>query len=79
MLEIASNIGCPWTSTIGGIEHAILHFWISLLDAFHERDGRGAVSRRPFARLFTQGMVLNQMFYRKSNAGRVITSILDVR
>src|SRR5258708_5301428 len=32
----------------------------------------GAVSfKEPFARLFTQGMVLNQVFFRKTNSGRV--------
>ena len=57
---------------IGGIEHAILHllysrFWTKVM-----RD-LGLVSGvdEPFMRLLTQGMVLNEIFYRKSGEGRI--------
>jgi leucyl-tRNA synthetase len=57
---------------IGGIEHAILHllysrFWTKVM-----RD-LGLVSGvdEPFTRLLTQGMVLNEIFYRKSGEGRI--------
>ncbi|PWT71183.1 MAG: leucine--tRNA ligase [Proteobacteria bacterium] len=56
---------------IGGIEHAILHllysrFWTKVM-----RDlGLIAVSE-PFTNLLTQGMVLNEIFYRKSDSGRI--------
>jgi leucyl-tRNA synthetase len=57
---------------IGGIEHAILHllysrFWTKVM-----RD-LGLVSGidEPFTRLLTQGMVLNEIFYRKTGEGRV--------
>jgi len=56
---------------IGGIEHAILHllysrFWTKVM-----RD-LGLVSGvdEPFMRLLTQGMVLNEIFYRKEASGR---------
>jgi leucyl-tRNA synthetase len=58
---------------IGGIEHAILHllysrFWTKVM-----RD-LGLVSGvdEPFMRLLTQGMVLNEIFYRKTGAGRIV-------
>jgi len=57
---------------IGGIEHAILHllysrFWTKVM-----RD-LGLVSGvdEPFTRLLTQGMVLNEIFYRKNAESRV--------
>src|SRR2546426_928868 len=56
---------------IGGIEHAILHllysrFWTKVM-----RD-LGLVSvDEPFMRLLTQGMVLNEIFYRKEAGGRI--------
>ncbi|HEY6240191.1 MAG TPA: class I tRNA ligase family protein, partial [Burkholderiales bacterium] len=57
---------------IGGIEHAILHllysrFWTKVM-----RD-LGLVSGvdEPFTRLLTQGMVLNEIFYRKNGEGRI--------
>ena len=56
---------------IGGIEHAILHllysrFWTKVM-----RD-LGLISGvdEPFMRLLTQGMVLNEIFYRKEASGR---------
>jgi leucyl-tRNA synthetase len=57
---------------IGGIEHAILHllysrFWTKVM-----RDlGLVPGVDEPFARLLTQGMVLNEIFYRKEASGRV--------
>jgi len=57
---------------IGGIEHAILHllysrFWTKVM-----RD-LGLVSGvdEPFMRLLTQGMVLHEIFYRKTSEGRI--------
>jgi leucyl-tRNA synthetase len=56
---------------IGGIEHAILHllysrFWTKVM-----RDLGLVKVDEPFARLLTQGMVLNEIFYRKSGDGRI--------
>ncbi|HEX5127774.1 MAG TPA: leucine--tRNA ligase [Rhodocyclaceae bacterium] len=53
---------------IGGIEHAILHllysrFWTKVM-----RDLKLVSYREPFSRLLTQGMVLNHLFSRRSDA-----------
>ena len=61
----------PVDQYIGGIEHAILHllysrFWTRVMREL------GAVSfKEPFTHLFTQGMVLNEAFFRKSDSGRI--------
>ena len=57
---------------IGGIEHAILHllysrFWTKVMRDLKLISGVD----EPFTRLLTQGMVLNEIFYRKSGEGRV--------
>ena len=56
---------------IGGIEHAILHllysrFWTKVM-----RDLGFIGFGEPFARLLTQGMVLNHIFQRKTDKGGV--------
>ncbi len=59
----------PMDQYIGGIEHAILHllyarFWTKVM-----RD-LGLVScDEPFAKLLTQGMVLNHIYYRRGTSG----------
>jgi leucyl-tRNA synthetase len=71
MLDYRVQYWLPVDQYIGGIEHAILHllyarFWTRFLKEI------GAVSfKEPFARLFTQGMVLNEVFFRKTDSGRV--------
>jgi leucyl-tRNA synthetase len=71
MLDSRVQYWAPVDQYIGGIEHAILHllysrFWTRVM---HEL---GAVAfKEPFANLFTQGMVLNEVFFRKPDAGRV--------
>ncbi len=61
----------PVDQYIGGIEHAILHllysrFWTKVM-----RD-LGLISvGEPFKKLLTQGMVLNEIFYRKAGDGRI--------
>ncbi len=71
MLDPRVRYWLPADQYIGGIEHAILHllyarFWTRVL---HEL---GAVPfKEPFANLFTQGMVLNEVFFRKPESGRV--------
>jgi leucyl-tRNA synthetase len=71
MVDERVNYWLPVDQYIGGIEHAILHllysrFWTRVM---HEI---GAVPfKEPFARLFTQGMVLNEVFFRKPDHGRI--------
>jgi leucyl-tRNA synthetase len=71
MLDYRVQYWLPVDQYIGGIEHAILHllyarFWTRFMNEM------GAVPfKEPFARMFTQGMVLNEVFYRKPESGRV--------
>jgi leucyl-tRNA synthetase len=71
MVDERVNYWLPVDQYIGGIEHAILHllyarFWSKVM-----RD-LGLVSfDEPFARLLTQGMVLNHIFQRKGEKGGI--------
>ncbi|HET9764053.1 MAG TPA: leucine--tRNA ligase, partial [Casimicrobiaceae bacterium] len=71
MIDARNEYWNPMDQYIGGIEHAILHllyarFWTKVM-----RD-MGLVSfDEPFTRLLTQGMVLNEIFYRKGGEGRI--------
>ena len=61
----------PVDQYIGGIEHAILHllysrFWTKVM-----RDLGLVDLDEPFAKLLTQGMVLNEIFFRKTGEGRI--------
>jgi len=61
----------PVDQYIGGIEHAILHllysrFWTKVM-----RDLGLLSFAEPFTNLLTQGMVLNEIYLRKSDSGRV--------
>ncbi len=62
----------PADQYIGGIEHAILHllysrFWWKVM-----RDLGLVRGDEPFTRLLTQGMVLNEIFFRKPASGRIV-------
>ena len=61
----------PVDQYIGGIEHAILHllysrFWTKVM-----RDLGQAKLDEPFTNLLTQGMVLNDIYFRQSGGGRI--------
>ena len=72
MVDARVKYWMPVDQYIGGIEHAILHllysrFWWKVM-----RDTGLVQGDEPFARLLTQGMVLNEIFFRKPASGRVI-------
>ncbi len=57
---------------IGGVEHAVLHllyarFWTKVM-----RDMGLVKIDEPFKRLFTQGMLLNESFYREVEGGKKV-------
>ena len=70
MVDARNDHWMPMDQYIGGIEHAILHllyarFWTKVMRDF------GLVSfDEPFTRLFTQGMLTNECFYREEANGR---------
>jgi leucyl-tRNA synthetase len=71
MVDERVNYWLPVDQYIGGIEHAILHllysrFWTKVM-----RDLKLVEVDEPFANLLTQGMVLNEIYFRKSGAGRI--------
>jgi leucyl-tRNA synthetase len=71
MVDERVNYWLPVDQYIGGIEHAILHllysrFWTKVM-----RDFGMVKLDEPFTRLLTQGMVLNEIFFRKSDSGRI--------
>jgi len=70
MVDKRNEYWMPMDQYIGGIEHAVLHllyarFWTKAM-----RD-LGLVSySEPFRNLFTQGMLLNECFYREEEGGK---------
>ena len=71
MVDERVNYWLPVDQYIGGIEHAILHllysrFWTKVM-----RDLGLVKFDEPFANLLTQGMVLKEIYFRKSGAGRI--------
>ena len=62
----------PVDQYIGGIEHAILHLLYSRFWTRVMRDLQLISLDEPFRRLLTQGMVLNQIYFRQAGAGRPV-------
>jgi leucyl-tRNA synthetase len=72
MVDERVSYWMPVDQYIGGIEHAILHllysrFWTKVM-----RDLGLVKLDEPFTNLLTQGMVLNEIFFRKTDGGRVV-------
>jgi leucyl-tRNA synthetase len=72
MVDERVSYWMPVDQYIGGIEHAILHllysrFWTKVM-----RDLGLVKLDEPFTNLLTQGMVLNEIFFRKIDTGRVV-------
>jgi len=82
MVDARNDYWMPMDQYIGGIEHAVLHllyarFWTKAM-----RDLGLVTFSEPFSRLFTQGMLLNESFYRDDEAGKkhwFYPSEVDVR
>jgi leucyl-tRNA synthetase len=70
MVDARNDYWMPMDQYIGGIEHAVLHllyarFWTKVMRDF------GLVKfDEPFTNLLTQGMVLNETYYREDDAGK---------
>jgi len=71
MVDAETNYWMPVDQYIGGIEHAILHLLYSRFWSKVMRDLKLVSYTEPFKRLLTQGMVLNEIFFRKPESGRI--------
>jgi leucyl-tRNA synthetase len=72
MVDARNDYWMPMDQYIGGIEHAVLHllyarFWTKVMRDF------GLVKfDEPFVNLLTQGMVLNETYYREDESGKKV-------
>jgi leucyl-tRNA synthetase len=72
MVDSRNDYWMPMDQYIGGIEHAVLHllyarFWTKVMRDF------GLVKfDEPFVNLLTQGMVLNETYYREDASGKKV-------
>jgi len=72
MIDSRARYWLPVDQYIGGIEHAILHLLYSRFWTRVMRDLKLTDVEEPFTNLLTQGMVLNEIFFRKPASGRIV-------
>jgi len=70
MVDARNDYWMPMDQYIGGIEHAVMHllyarFWTRIM-----RDLGLVTFDEPFVNLLTQGMVLNETYFREDDAGK---------
>jgi len=69
MIDARADYWMPMDQYIGGIEHAVLHLLYARFWTRAMRDLGLVTFSEPFTKLFTQGMLLNESFYREDPNG----------